>query len=77
MVFGFVFVLKANRQIEAVAEAAAETETQRPKQRVNDLAFRLGAEGPVPTILRFHQALREITGRRGIRNDVSRYRPSR
>ena len=28
---------------------------------------------PVESIFRFHSALRELTGRRGIRNDVSRY----
>ena len=28
---------------------------------------------PVESIIRFHSALRELTGRRGIRNDVSRY----
>jgi hypothetical protein len=33
------------------------------------------AEGgePVAAIMRFHNALRELVGRRGIRNDVSRY----
>jgi hypothetical protein len=33
------------------------------------------AEGgePVAGIVRFHNALRELVGRRGIRNDVSRY----
>jgi hypothetical protein len=28
---------------------------------------------PAEMILRFHQALRELTARRGVRNDVSRY----
>jgi hypothetical protein len=28
---------------------------------------------PVAGIVRFHNALRELVGRRGIRNDVSRY----
>jgi hypothetical protein len=34
--------------------------------------MRLGGE-PVESIIRFHAALRELTGRRGIRDDVSRY----
>ena len=37
-----------------------------------DLAIREGGE-PAAMIARFHQAMRELTGRRGIRNDVSRY----
>jgi hypothetical protein len=28
---------------------------------------------PVESVVRFHNAIRELTGRRGIRNDVSRY----
>jgi hypothetical protein len=37
-----------------------------------DLAIREGGE-PAAMIARFHQAMRELTGRRGIRNDASRY----
>jgi hypothetical protein len=38
----------------------------------NDIAIQKGGE-PVETIIRYHTALRELTGRRGIRDDVSRY----
>ena len=37
-----------------------------------DLAIHEGGE-PTAMIARFHQAMRELTGRRGVRNDVSRY----
>jgi hypothetical protein len=38
----------------------------------NDVALRRDGE-PVEAIVRYHNALRELTGRRGIREDVSRY----
>src|SRR5690606_16265925 len=38
----------------------------------NDLALHEGGE-PMAGIMRFHNALRELTGRRGIRDDVSQY----
>jgi hypothetical protein len=38
----------------------------------NDIAIQQSGE-PVEAIVRFHNALRELTGRRGIRDDVSRY----
>lgn len=38
----------------------------------NDIAMTEGGE-PAAMIVRFHNALRELVGRRGIRNDVSRY----
>lgn len=69
LVFGFLFILRANRPLE---EAAAEVETGRRHLRLNDMAFQ-GDGGPVATVVRFHNALQEIAGRRGIRDDVSRY----
>jgi hypothetical protein len=69
MVFGFLFLLRANRQVE---EAAAEVAVGRRELQANDIAFG-GEGGPVATVVRFHNALQQITGRRGIRNDVSRY----
>jgi len=38
----------------------------------NDIAIQKGAE-PVESIIRFHATLRELTGRRGVGNDVSGY----
>ncbi len=73
MVFGYMFVIRANRQIEAAA-AEVLPDTAEPSQQLetNDIALLEGGR-PVETIFRFHSALRELTGRRGIRNDVSRY----
>lgn len=73
MVFGYLFVIRANRQLEAAA-AAALPEADEPARQLaaNDIALLEGG-APVETIFRFHSALRELTGRRGIRNDISRY----
>lgn len=73
MVFGYMFVIRANRQIEVVV-SETETENAPPaaKLAANDIAIQQGGE-PVESIIRFHSALRDLTGRRGIRNDVSRY----
>ena len=74
MVFGYLFVIRANRQIEEAAEVAGEGAEGPPARQLqaNDIAMAQGGE-PVESIIRFHSALRELTGRRGIRNDVSRY----
>jgi hypothetical protein len=74
MVFGYLFVIRANRQIEQAAEVAGEGAEGLPARQLqaNDIAMAQGGE-PVESIIRFHSALRELTGRRGIRNDVSRY----
>lgn len=73
MVAGFVSVLRANRQQEEAAEEI-EPEGASPARKLlaNDIAIQKGGE-PVETIIRYHTALRELTGRRGIRDDVSRY----
>jgi hypothetical protein len=73
MVAGYLFVLRANRQQEEAVAIIAGEETQ-PARRLaaNDLAIQRGGE-PIEAIIRFHSALRELSGRRGIRNDVSRY----
>ena len=74
LVFGYLFVIRANRQIEQAAEVAGEAAAATPARQLqaNDIAMAQGGE-PVESIIRFHSALRELTGRRGIRNDVSRY----
>jgi hypothetical protein len=74
MVFGYLFVIRANRLIEAAAEIAGEGAEGPPARQLqaNDIAMAQGGE-PVESIIRFHSALRELTGRRGIRDDVSRY----
>jgi hypothetical protein len=74
MVFGYLFVIRANRHIEEATEVAGKGAEGPPARQLqaNDIAMAQGGE-PVESIIRFHSALRELTGRRGIRNDVSRY----
>ena len=73
MVFGYLFVIRANRLVEDAAAIAGDEDLPPAKQhKANDIAMAMGGE-PVESIIRFHSALRELTGRRGIRNDVSRY----
>ena len=72
-VFGYMFVIRANRLVVAIASGLAPETTSPVRQLLaNDIAVQEGGE-PVESIFRFHSALRELTGRRGIRNDVSRY----
>jgi hypothetical protein len=74
MVTGFLFVLRAHRHDAMVAAEATRQGTPAPGRGVglNDIAISKSGE-PVEAIVRFHNALRELTGRRGIRDDVSRY----
>lgn len=73
LVFGYMFVIRANRQLETAINELPPTEIEPSRQiRANDIAVQVGDE-PVESIIRFHSALRELAGRRGIRDDVSRY----
>src|SRR5205085_339413 len=73
LVFGFLFVIRANRAVDdAVAVTAPDAASPARQLEANSIAIKEGGE-PVESIVRFHAALRELTGRRGIRNDVSRY----
>ncbi len=58
LVFGYLFVARANQESEGVAPT--------------DVAINASGE-PVEAVVRFHAALSEMTGRLGIRDDVSRY----
>ena len=58
LVFGYLFLIRANREGGQVA-------------RTDVVIDRQGR--PVEGVVRFHQALSAMTGRLGIRNDVSRY----
>ncbi|MGA7975353.1 MAG: hypothetical protein WCA36_21370 [Pseudolabrys sp.] len=74
MVTGYLFVMRAHRQ-DAMIAAEATSSSPSSTSRVigqNDIAIQHSGE-PVESVVRFHNALRELTGRRGIRNDVSRY----
>lgn len=75
LALGYLVLIRANRTAEAALEQiAAATETGEPERELaaNDIAMSEGGE-PIAGIMRFHNALRELLGRRGIRNDVSRY----
>jgi len=75
LVFGYMFAVRANREEVRVAQvaAAAESGIEVGKAlKANDIAVNAGGE-PVVALVRFHSALRELSGRQGIRNDVSRY----
>jgi hypothetical protein len=73
LVLGYLVLIRANRALPLAALAAAEEAADPGVQlEKNDLALQAGGE-PVAGILRFHNALRELTGRRGIRDDVSQY----
>lgn len=73
LVFGYLFVIRANKLIEeAVSETSEDSAPAGKKLAKNDIAMQEGGQ-PVESIFRFHSALRELAGRRGIRNDVSRY----
>lgn len=75
LALGYLVLLRANRKVEAVLEEAGEAaETGEPARELaaNDIAISEEG-GPIAGIMRFHNALRELVGRRGIRNDVSRY----
>jgi hypothetical protein len=73
LVLGYLFVIRANRHVGSIAEAIPPYNSEPIRQlAANDIAIQEGGE-PVESIIRFHSALRELTGRRGIRNDVSRY----
>lgn len=58
LVFGYYFVIRANLASDVIA--------------TNDVAITT-EDRPVEAIIRFHSALRELAGRRGIRDDISRY----
>ena len=79
LVLGYLVLLRANRQAEGALDDAAnlaatmEDAAEGTKTlAANDMAMTSGGD-PVAAIVRFHNALRELAGRRGIRNDVSRY----
>ena len=71
--FGYLFVIRANQAAETTA-SREPSHQERPWRQIapNDIAI-AGDGRPVETIVRFHSALGALTGRRGIREDASRY----
>ena len=70
-VFGYLFVIRANRAAEVVAELATEERAPARTLAANDIALQRGG-APVEAILRFHAALRELTGPLGLKLAVER-----
>ncbi len=73
MVCGYLFVARANRVVEeAAADIVGGDAVPARLVTARDLAF--NQEGEVAEgLIRFHAAMRSLSGRVGIRNDVSRY----
>lgn len=80
LVFGYLFLVRANRMIEIAAEDAADVASNDALAAAatsttmahNDVVLQQDGS-PVESLLRFDYALRGMTGRSSIRNDVSRY----
>jgi hypothetical protein len=72
MVTGYLFVMRAHKQQAMIAAATTAPPGSGRTIAQNDIAIQHSGE-PVESVVRFRNALRELTGRRGIRNDVSRY----
>ncbi len=72
LVFGYLFAIRANEAAVAAVEQVEESAPAARQRLPNDVAIRQAGD-PVESVLRFHAALREMCGRKGIRNDLSRY----
>ena len=73
MAFGYLFAIRSNRRANDAENGSKESVVaQQSLLGSNDIALQ-DSGAPVESIVRFHSALSELTGRRGIRNDVSRY----
>ena len=73
LVFGYLFVIRAHQALTASESSGIGGSRSRPTGvAFNDVAIEKGDQ-PVESLKRFHSALRELTGRRGVREDVSRY----
>ena len=73
LVYGYLIAMRANRaeEVGMVREHPEQGQVGRPLAD-NDVA--IDQEGrPVALVRRFDSALRELVGRRGVRDDVSRY----
>jgi hypothetical protein len=73
LVVGYLVIIRANRVMDESAEIAGMSGPSSTSQlSANDIAIQKGGE-PVEGIIKFHSALCEMAGRRGIRNELSRY----
>ena len=73
LVYGFLHVIRANRERPLAPEAAHFLKADDAGNvAANDIAIR-GDGGVVESIARYHDVLLGLTGRDGVRNDISRY----
>ena len=72
LVYGFLHVIRANRAGPRPDDAAHFLRSD-PDGNVqaNDVALRDGQ--PVDSLTRYHDVMAQLTGRHGVRNDVTRY----
>ncbi len=72
LVYGYWGVIRANRPGPIPSNAPKSLHSEDGMVRRNDLAVGQDSQ-PQPCIVRYHQALSGLTGRDGIRDDVSKY----
>ena len=73
LVYGFLHVIRANREGPLAPEAAHFLKADDAGNvAANDIALRGDGE-VVESIVRYHDVLLGLTGRDGVRNDISRY----
>ena len=75
LVYGYLVIMRANRA-EEVGRVPAQPEPAQEQSRrdLTDNDVAIDSQGrPVAVIRRYHAALCELTNRRGVRNDLSRY----
>jgi hypothetical protein len=72
LVYGFLVAIRANRRSVEQGIKEIEDALSDGGSRTADIAMQDDGS-PAEMIRRFHQAISELTGRRGVRNDVSRY----
>jgi len=73
LVYGFLHVIRANREGPLAPEAAHFLKADAEGNvAANDVAVR-GDGGVAESIVRYHDVLLGLTGRDGVRNDISRY----
>ena len=73
LVYGFLHVLRANREAPREAADAAILQASRAgKVAANDISLRPDGK-PTDSIVRYHDVLLGLAGRDGIREDITRY----
>jgi len=72
LVYGYWAVIRANQPGPVPSDAPKPLQSDDGMMRRSDIAVTEGGQ-PQPCITRYHQALSGLSGRNGIRDDVSKY----